>query len=124
MPATEDKRDVEAKIVSEEARSAHHHLLSAMPGLGLTPSQNSGHVLAVRLHDVENRYAFSWIPAKGHLLFYIRKPALAAASRLRQTITSTGLHAAENPAGEITVRIERDADARILIDWLQAHLPL
>jgi len=124
MPAVEEDRDVERNIADEETRAAHRYLLQAMPGLGLTPSKNSGHVRAVRLHDVENRYVFSWIPAKRHLLFYVRKPALAAASNLKQSIANTSLRANANPRGEITIRIERESEARGLVEWLKDKLPL
>lgn len=124
MLAAEKGRDVEGNIVSEGARAAHRHLLGAMPGLGLTPSNNSGHVRAVRLHDPKNRYVFSWIPAQRHLLFYIRKPALSVASRLKQAVTLTPLRCSQNPAGEITIRIEREEEARVLVEWLREQLPL
>jgi hypothetical protein len=124
MPMVEEGRDVEHNIVSEDTRKAHRYLLEIMPRLGLTPSLNSGHVRAVRLHDVENRYLFSWIPGQRHLLFYIRKPARSAAPHLQQSIVQTSLRTAKNPAGEITVRVEREEDARMLADWLASELPL
>jgi hypothetical protein len=124
MPATEQKRDAAEKIVNPATKTAHDLLLQTMPSLGLTPSHNSGHVKAVRLHDVENRYLFSWIPSQAHLLFYVRKPALTAASRLLQSIRKTSLVSTRNPAGEITIRIEREAHARELIEWLTTELPL
>lgn len=124
MTAGERNRDVERNIASEETRAAHRYLMAAMPGLGLTPSQNSGHVRAVRLHDVEDRYVFSWIPAKRHLLFYIRKPALKVASHLKQSVAGMGLQTVENPAGEITVRVESESEAHALVSWLTGELPL
>lgn len=124
MPHTHEERRADENIASALAQAAHDALLQAMPSLGLTPSNNSGHAKAVRLHDVENRYLFSWIPAKAHLLFYIRKPALNAAPQLRHSAKLTGLQTAENPAGEVTIRIEKEADAQQLIKWLAASLPL
>lgn len=124
MPAAEKDRDVESNIISEETRAAHRYLLEMMPGLGLTPSHNSGHVRAVRLHDVENRYLFSWIPSQRHLLFYIRKPALSATPHLQQRVPKNSLRTSTNPAGEVTIRLERENEARALVDWLASELPL
>lgn len=122
MASANPSRDVEEKIVSSEALAAQRLLLDAMPGLGLTPSSNSGHVKAVRLHDSYNRYVFSWVPAKGHLLFYVRKPALTVSPELAVSIQSTALPISRNPAGEITIRIENSAAARLLLDWLVSEV--
>lgn len=124
MPHVNEGRRPDEKIASASAQAAHDFLLRKLPSLGLTPSNNSGHAKAVRLHDVENRYLFSWIPAKAHLLFYVRKPALDVASQLRQSVKTIGLQTAENPAGEVTIRIEREMDAQQLLSWLTASLPL
>ena len=112
------ERDVESNIVSDRTRTAHRHLLATVTSVGLTPSHNSGHVRAVRLHDPYRRYLFSWIPAQHHLTFYIRKPALALVGTLRQTIAQTGLSTQTNPAGEIKVRVQGETDAIALIAWL------
>ncbi|MFC3713208.1 hypothetical protein ACFOMD_11530 [Sphingoaurantiacus capsulatus] len=117
-------RDVEAKIASEATRAAHRFLLNAMPQLGLTPSHNSGFVSAVRLHDDHNRYLFSWVPAKAHLTFYVRKPALKATPHLARSIEHLSLSLTTNRGGEIKARIETEADARRLRDWLASELPL
>ena len=82
-------RDVETKIQGERALAAHRLLLAELPKLGLTPSHNSGFVKAVRVHDVRSRYVFSWIPARQHLLFYVRKPALNSAPNLRASAATS-----------------------------------
>jgi len=117
-------RDPEAFIKSEGVRAAHHLLLAELPKLGLTPSHNSGHVQAVRLHDVADRYLFSWIPNQHHLLFYVRKPALNAAANLRGSAVHRLPRTSENNAGEVTSRLETSQDAQAVLEWLQDILPL
>ena len=116
-------REVDGKITDPAVLAAHRFLVEQMPKLGLTPSNNSGHVKAVRLHDVENRYLFSWIPNNAHLLFYIRKPALKAAPHLHQSFSATAPEATQNPAGETTFRITNMETAEKVVGWLKAELP-
>jgi hypothetical protein len=124
MLQNDSKRDVEAKIVGERTLAAHKRLLEELPKLGLRASHNTGHVRAVRLHDDDGRYLFSWIPSAHHLLFYVRKPALNAAPQLGAAAKKALPGVNENPAGELTVRIEGIADAELIVHWLSEHLPL
>lgn len=117
-------RDPEAFIKSERVLAAHRLLLSELPKLGLTPSHNSGHVHAVRLHDVHNRYLFSWIPNQHRLLFYVRRPALNASYPLRGMALRELPKAGENPAGEVTSRVEGEQDAQSVLRWLKVVLPV
>lgn len=117
-------RDVSGKLQSVDAKAAHNALLDAMPSLDLTISFKSGVVAAVRLHDAYNRYLFAWIPAQAHLLFYIRKPALAEAKHLHQSVLKVLPSAKRNKAGEITVRLLNLKDAQVLMKWLEENLPL
>lgn len=117
-------RDTGANITSERVLIAHRLLLDRVTKLGLTPSHNSGHVRAVRLHDVHNRYLFSWIPNQHHLLFYVRRPAMNAAPNLRSSAKADLPRPRENNAGEVTARLEGPEDAQAVFDWLSAVLPL
>ena len=119
-----DGNDLEDRIQSERALAAHRLLLAELPKLGLTPSRNSGHVKAVRLHDIQNRYVFSWIPNAAHLLFYVRKPALNTSPHLRVSAGKGLPNVRTNPAGEVTSRLEGDEDARTVLIWLKSVLPL
>ena len=118
------ENDVSEKIKSIDAKAAHNALLEAMPGLGLAMSFKSGVVAAVKLHDNHNRYLFAWIPAQAHLLFYIRRPALAEATHLHQSALKLGLTVQTNTAGETTIRLVNLKDAETLIAWLSENLPL
>jgi hypothetical protein len=113
-----------SRIVSEEARSAYRLLLERSAALGVTVSYKSGKVPAVRWHDAQCRYLFSFIPNKHDLLFYVRKPALEAAPELAAQARALALEAKQNPKGEQTLRVQTPADARMIIDWLQTVLPL
>ena len=117
-------RDIEEKIVGARTLAAHRLLLAEMPRLGLTPSHNSGHVRAVRLHDLYDRYVFSWIPNQQHLLFYIRLPALNAAPSLKASAERELPGVSVNNAGEVTARIEGTEDAQLALRWLATVLPL
>lgn len=118
------EHDVSEKIKSIDAKAAHNALLEAMPGLGLAMSFKSGVVAAVKLHDNYDRYLFAWIPAQAHLLFYIRKPALAEAMHLHQSVLKLPLTAKRNTAGETTIRLVNLKEAETLIMWLSENLPL
>jgi hypothetical protein len=118
------ERDPEAFIKSERVLAAHRLLLSELPKLGLTPSHNSGHVQAVRLHDVHNRYVFSWITNAHHLLFYVRQPALNSSYPLRGMAHRDLPHPTESNAGEVKARLEGEGDAKAVLGWLRAVLPL
>ena len=119
-----NERNPEAFINSERVLAAHRLLLSELPKLGLTPSHNSGHVHAVRLHDVHNRYVFSWITNPHHLLFYVRRPALKSSYPLRGSAHRSLPRSSENKAGEVKARLESEREARQVLDWLTATLPL
>ena len=58
---------------------------------------------------------FSFIPNKGHLLFYFRKPALRLSGA---TTLKDALSTKENTAGEITIRIENVKQAEELAQHL------
>ena len=118
------EHDVSEKIISIDAKAAHNALLEAMPGLGLAVSFKSGVVAAVKLHDNYDRYLFAWIPAQAHLLFYIRRPALAEGTHLHQSVLKLSLTAKKNTAGEITIRLVNLKEAEALITWLSENLPL
>jgi hypothetical protein len=117
-------RDPESWIRGAGILAGHRLLLEELPRLGLTPSHNSGHVEAVRLHDVHNRYVFSWIPNQHHLLFYVRNPALKTSRPLRGMALRDLPRTKENPAGEVTARLETEQDAQLVVDWLKRVLPL
>jgi hypothetical protein len=118
------RRDPEAFIKSARVLAAHRLLLSELPKLGLTPSHNSGHVHAVRLHDVYNRYVFSWITNPHHLLFYVRRPALNSSYPLRESAHRNLPATSENRVGEVKARLEGEGDAKTMINWLRTVLPL
>ena len=118
------KRDPEAFIRGKGVLAAHRYLLSELPTLGLTPSHNSGRIQAVRLHDVHDRYVFSWITNAHHLLFYVRLPALNASHPLRE-LAHRGLpRPSENVAGEVKARLETESEAAEVVSWLRRVLPL
>ena len=118
------QHNVAEKIKSIDAKAAHSALLEGMPGLGLKMSFKSGVVAAVKLHDNYHRYLFAWIPAQAHLLFYIRRPALAEAIHLHQSVLKLGLTVQRNTAGETTIRLVNLKDAETLLTWLSENLPL
>lgn len=110
-----------AEIQSIAAKAAYVHLLIAAERAGLRSSCKSGHVRAVRLHDRQDRYVFAWSANRGHLLFYLRHPAIQAQPELPAQAAGEQLFAGrtnENPGGETTIRIETIEEARKLSDWL------
>ncbi|MHC9419152.1 phospholipase D family protein [Sphingomonas citri] len=113
-----------AQIQSAEAREAYRFLVTSSAELGLVTSYKLGRVPAVRLHDASSRYVFSFIPNRAHLLFYVRKPALALAPQLAAQARSLGLQNRQNRAGEQTLRVRSREDATTIIDWLKGVLPL
>lgn len=120
------ERHLEGLEVIRESgtRAAYLHLLLASERAGLRSSCNTGVVHAVRLHDSRGRYLFSWIANQGHLLFYLRLPALEAASHLARNARGRFAVTNVNPAGETTIRIETLAEAAEVADWLFPQLPL
>lgn len=122
---TEQEREQHLKrIQSQDARAAYNHLIKEAAAAGLILSSNTGVVSAVRLHDEQNRYLFSFIVNAGHLLFYIRKPALKAKKSLAQRALSRFTAASLNPGDEVTLRVENLAEAQSLSSWLMPFLPL
>jgi hypothetical protein len=120
-----DQRERHLAIIrSNDTRAAFLELLTGIARLELTPSANTGKVPAVRFHDRFGRYLFSCITNPHHLLFYIRRPAIAAAPHMVPQAKAHLQRVSVNPAGEITVRIEGIADAQKLLEWMNAHLPL
>ena len=111
-------------IQSPGTRAAYFHLLLAAERAGLRSSCNTGVVRAVRLHDSRDRYLFSWIVNLGHLLFYLRLPALAVAEHLSKEAQARFPVTNVNPGGETTIRIESLQDATELAEWLLPQLPL
>lgn len=117
-------RNLEERIRSAPVLEAHRLLLAETPRLGLTPSHNTGHVHAVRLHDEHNRYVFSWIVNPHHLLFYVRPPALNSQPSLRAAAHKALPRPTENTAGEVKSRLEGKQDAETVLAWLKSSLPL
>lgn len=113
-----------ARIKNADARSAYRLMLDSSARLNLVPSYTTGRVPAVRWHDADGDYLFSFIPNKQHLLFYVRKRALARAPQLAAQARSLGLESRTNRKGEETLRVRNHSDATALIDWLRATLPL
>jgi hypothetical protein len=113
-----------ARIQSPEARSAYRLLVDASPTLGLSVSYKTGQVPAVKWHDTEGRYTFSFIPNRSDLLFYVRKPALEVEPAIAAQARALGLIANRNPAGEETLRIRSAEDAAKVLAWLREVLPL
>lgn len=112
------------RIQSEKAREAYRLLVRNARKLGLAVSYKSGHVPAVRLHDVRGSYLFSFIPNKDDLLFYVRKPAIKANGCLPEQARSLGLKSQQNPRGEQTLRLEDAMQAGRIIEWLRTVMPL
>lgn len=117
-------RDLEERIRSAPVLEAHRLILEETPKLGLTPSHNTGHVHAVRLHDEHNRYVFSWIVNPHHLLFYVRLPALHSQPGLRASAHKALPGPEENTAGEVKSRLESRQDAEKVVEWLRSSTPL
>lgn len=113
-----------SRIESADARAAYRLLVDVPAKLGLTVSYKTGLVPAVRWHDAQGRYLFSFIPNRGDLLFYIRKPALDCAPQLAAQAQSLGLSSRRNPAGEQTLRIRTNEDAARVVEWMRSVLPL
>jgi len=111
-------------IQRDKAREAYRLLVRHAPELGLAVSYKSGHVPAVRLHDVRGRYLFSFIPNKDDLLFYVRKPAIKAGGYLAEQARSLGLKSQQNRSGEETLRLEDAIQAGRVIEWLRTVMPL
>lgn len=124
MVGGSNDRDPEAFIRNDRVLAAHRLLLSELPKLGLTPSHNSGHVQAIRLHDVYDRYVFSWVTNAHHLLFYVRLPALNTSYPLRALAHRDLPQSSENTAGEVKARLEDEQDTKAVLDWLRTVLPL
>lgn len=98
--------------------AAHVHLIDCAARMELRAAAHSSVLSAVKLYDRHGRYLFSWIINAHHLLFYIRKPALELAPQLAGGALRQLKGAKTNPAGEVTVRLERAADAEALVNWL------
>lgn len=103
-------------------RAAYVWLLLESERAGLRSSCNSGKVHAVRLHDHADRYLFSWSANIGHLLFYLRRPALDFLPGLAASAKETFASASDNPGGEITIRLHDVREAAELAAWLFARL--
>jgi hypothetical protein len=101
------------------------HLEAAAQGVLAVSYNGHGYIRSVDLRDDFGRLLFSWISNRGHLLFYIRRPALKVAPHL--TAMAQRHHAdlvTCNSERETKVRIEGAAEAERLASWLFAELPL
>jgi len=125
-PAPDDKAKEALhlqKIESADARQAYHFLRKFGAEVGMTTNFKIGQVPAVEWRDSRGRYLFAFIPNAGHLLFYLRLPALRIDAALGSAADTLGLPTNANSAGEITVRLETQADAERLTAWLASFLP-
>jgi len=107
------------RVTTREGREAYRVLIEGCTDFGLTHSLGSGHAQAVRFHDFEGRYLFSFIPNRLDLLFYFRHPALRLYPGLAEQIINTFPTSSVNPAGEVKIRLSNSADAEMLLAWLQ-----
>ena len=108
-----------ARVTAQPARRAFEALYAEARQDGFDIGyKRSGHVPSVDLR-LDGSHMFSWIPNRAHLLFYIRKPALAADATLAErAFANHPADAARNAAGEVTIRITDPAAAGALADWL------
>lgn len=121
-----------ASVVSDW-RSAHENRLhngggkaayAAMRGaerLGLVASPNTGAVSAVRLHDANGRYLFSYIVNRSGLLFYVRNPAINASPGLARSFERAFPNAQPNRAGERTLPISDAQTTNQVLEWLESQ---
>lgn len=121
-----------ARIQAESIRDAYRLLISETPRLGLSPSPKSGVLPAIRFHDGQNRYVFSFNVNRRDLLFYLRDRALTASPGLVARAEQAGFAievprarvARDKPKTERQIRLFSSDDARRLIAWLATELPL
>lgn len=111
-----------ALITTNDVQNAYRRIVDTLQSHGAVASPNTGHVPAVRFHDSAHKYLFSCIINPRHLLFYVRNPAQRALPGLREQALTSLPKAKKNSAGEVTVRIEGEADANCLTQWLASTL--
>lgn len=111
--------------MSPTIAAADELLASSFRTLGYTLGETTGVINGATVIDRAGRYLFAWHRQPRHLLFYLRPPALSAKSTLRQkAIHRHGDDVQRNSAGETTITLRSEADARTLLDWLLPTLPL
>lgn len=108
-----------ARVTAQPARQAFEALHAEAQQSGFNIGyKRSGHVPSVDLRW-DGSHMFSWIPNRKHLLFYIRKPALATDATLAEcAFANHPADASRNAAGEVTIRIADPTAAGVLTDWL------
>jgi hypothetical protein len=121
-----------ARIRTEPVREAYRLLIGEALRMRLASSPKSGHVPAVRLHDVNGRYAFSFNVNTRDLLFYLRDPAIEASPGLVERAANAGFtieipqerSPRKKPKTERQIRIAAPEEAKRLAAWLATELPL
>ncbi len=104
------------KLKTADVRAAFFEL-EQLTQRRLIKSPNSGAAKAMRFHDNENRYLFSFIVNNAHLLFYIRKPAISLQSSVLAMAKSV-FETARFNKGEIAIPITNRKDALKLMTLL------
>jgi hypothetical protein len=112
------------RIQAEPVRAAYRYLVRSFQNIGFECTPTTGVVRAVRVHDKEGRYVFSFIVNKRSLLFYLRNPALTAAPHLRALARRQRPDSNDNNGGEVTIPVRSEAEAQDLSLWLFPELPL
>ncbi len=105
-------------IAADEARRAAHLLIGYIDAQsGVTGEANLHGVIRAYKYMVGRDNPLAFIFNQESLLFYVRNPALrlsAVAALADSWIPGKGLAAKRNPAGELTVKVTTEAQARFI----------
>lgn len=117
---TDPAMSMMARIQEPSVREALALLIGAAKAVGFTPIYRHSEVESVQFRDAGRRNPFSAIANRAHLLFYFRRPVLAADPGLWARAVDRFGEVEANGKQEYRLRLTTPDEVRGLIAWLGA----
>lgn len=108
-----------ARIQTAAVAAALSYLLARSKDAGYRPVYRNSRVKSVQFQNGDGRNPFSVIANPGHLLFYLRQPALSGTAGLQSAAVARYGPQPENERREYRVRIHSGREAEDLLTWLE-----